>query len=59
MLLRRTLSVNERLAASFRDVRADQWQRTGIRSDAAHFTIDSFARYLIHDPIHHLHDVGA
>jgi hypothetical protein len=49
----------DRLAASFRGVQADQWQRTGLRSDGAHFTIDSFARYLIHDPIHHLHDVGA
>jgi DinB superfamily len=48
----------QRLAASFRDVHADQWQRTGLRSDGAHFTIDSFARYLIHDPVHHLHDVG-
>jgi DinB superfamily len=49
----------ERLAASFSDVEPDQWQRTGLRSDGAHFTIDSFARYLIHDPMHHLHDVGA
>jgi hypothetical protein len=48
-----------RLAASFGAVAGDQWQRTGLRSDGAHFTIDSFARYLIHDPIHHLHDVGA
>jgi DinB superfamily len=47
------------LAASFSEVTADQWQRTGLRSDGAHFTIDSFARYLIHDPVHHLHDVGA
>ncbi|MDX6199763.1 MAG: hypothetical protein QOJ79_2914 [Actinomycetota bacterium] len=31
--------------------------RTGRRSDGAVFTIDSFARYLLHDPVHHLHDV--
>jgi DinB superfamily len=48
----------ERLADSFRDVKADQWHRAGLRSDGARFTIDSFARYLIHDPLHHLHDVG-
>ena len=30
----------------------------GSRSDGAHFSVDSFARYLIHDPVHHLHDVG-
>lgn len=33
-----------------------EWHRTGTRSDGAHFTIDTFARYFIHDPIHHLHD---
>ncbi|MCU1591742.1 MAG: hypothetical protein JWP11_2998 [Frankiales bacterium] len=31
--------------------------RTGRRSDGALFTIESFARYLLHDPVHHLHDV--
>jgi hypothetical protein len=49
----------KRLAASFRNVKVNQWQRSGLRSDGAHFTINSFARYLIHDPVHHLHDVGA
>jgi len=32
--------------------------RTGRRSDGAAFTVESFARYLLHDPVHHLHDVG-
>lgn len=32
------------------------WTRTGTRSDGAHFTIATFARYFIHDPLHHLHD---
>jgi hypothetical protein len=45
------------LARRFESVAGDQWQRTGRRSDGASFTIDSFARYFIHDPIHHLHDV--
>jgi hypothetical protein len=31
--------------------------RAGRRSDGAVFTIESFARYLLHDPVHHLHDV--
>ena len=48
-----------RLAARFDSVSGPQWDRTGTRSDGAHFTIESFARYFIHDPIHHLHDVGA
>ena len=33
------------------------WQRTGLRSDGAAFTVESFTRYLLHDPIHHLTDV--
>jgi hypothetical protein len=46
-----------RLAARFDSVAGDQWERPGTRSDGAHFTIESFARYLIHDPVHHLWDV--
>jgi hypothetical protein len=34
----------------------DEWQRTGTRSDGVRFTVESFARYLIHDPVHHLDD---
>jgi len=47
----------ERLASRFDAVHGDQWERTGYRSDGAAFTVDSFARYLLHDPIHHLWDV--
>jgi hypothetical protein len=39
------------------DVVGDDWQRPGRRSDGAAFTVESFARYLLHDPIHHLTDV--
>jgi hypothetical protein len=45
------------LADRFAAVTGDQWHRTGTRSDGAHFTVDTFARYFIHDPVHHLHDV--
>jgi DinB superfamily len=45
------------LANRFDGVAGDQWRRAGTRSDGAHFTVESFARYLIHDPIHHLWDV--
>lgn len=45
------------LAARFATVRGDLWQRTGFRLDGAAFTVDSFARYLVHDPVHHLWDV--
>jgi hypothetical protein len=45
------------LAARFDGVHGEQWERPGRRSDGAHFTVATFARYFIHDPLHHLHDV--
>ena len=45
------------IAGHFEEVTGDQWTRTGRRSDGATFTVESFARYFIHDPVHHLHDV--
>ncbi len=45
------------LAAAFESVRGDEWQRRGRRSDGASFTVDSFSRYMVHDPVHHLFDV--
>ncbi len=45
------------LADRLAGVAAAQWDRPGRRSDGARFTVDSFARYLLHDPQHHLHDV--
>ena len=46
-----------KLATRFESVSGEQWDRPGTRSDGAHFTVESFGRYLIHDPIHHLWDV--
>jgi hypothetical protein len=45
------------IAATFEQVGGDQWERTGFRSDGARFTVESFARYFIHDPVHHYYDV--
>jgi Mycothiol maleylpyruvate isomerase N-terminal domain len=45
------------IAASFAAVTGDQWQRTGSRSDGARFTVETFARYFAHDPVHHLYNV--
>lgn len=46
-----------RLAAAFDTVEGEAWERTGTRGDGAHFTVETFARYLVHDPVHHLWDV--
>jgi len=45
------------IADRFEQLSPDQLQRTGRRSDGASFTIETFARYEIHDPLHHLWDV--
>ena len=45
------------IAGRFESVAGDRWQRTGNRSDGARFTVETFARYFIHDPVHHLYDV--
>ena len=47
----------EKLAGRFAGVSADQWGRPGRRSDGAAFTVETFGRYFIHDPVHHLYDV--
>ena len=46
------------LAGRFAAVSGDEWLRPGRRSDGASFTVETFARYFIHDPIHHLYDVA-
>lgn len=45
------------IADRFDGLEPRQWSRTGRRSDGASFTVDSFARYFLHDLVHHLHDV--
>jgi hypothetical protein len=47
------------LADRFDSVKGEQWSRTGFRSDGSAFTVESIAKYLMHDPVHHLWDVGA
>ncbi len=49
----------ERLAVDLGRALRSSPGRTGRRGDGARFTVDTLACYLIHDPIHHLQDVGA
>jgi hypothetical protein len=49
---------SDAVAASYAGVEGDQWQRTGRRSDGSVFTIDTLARYHLHDVEHHVHDVS-
>jgi hypothetical protein len=48
---------SDRLLADFGTVAGEEWQRPGRRSDGTLFTLDSLARYLSHDAVHHAWDV--
>ena len=50
-------SAAEQLASQLSTVSDLSWSRTGRRSDGATFTVGTIARYMIHDPIHHVWDV--
>jgi len=45
------------VADVFDDLTEEQWTRIGTRSDGAKFTVESFARYVVHDVQHHDHDL--
>ncbi|MGK8505340.1 DinB family protein [Nocardia asiatica] len=47
----------ERVARSFESVPPRRRGLRGARSDGALFTVESFARYFVHDLVHHVHDV--
>lgn len=51
------LAAADALAGVVAEITPDRYARTGMRSDGAVFTIESFGRYIVHDPIHHLADV--
>jgi hypothetical protein len=51
-------AAGERLATSFEAVDTLQWARPGRRSNGSVFTVESFSRYLAHDLVHHVHDIG-
>ncbi len=48
----------ETVAGTYESVPDNAWQRTGTRSDGEEFTVDTLARYHLHDLVHHAHDVS-
>lgn len=51
-------AAGETLAMQLDQVTDPEWQRPGRRSDGASFTVATIARYMVHDPIHHVWDVS-
>ena len=58
MVAAETVAAGEIIAARFDAMPADAWDRPGYRSDGSAFTVESLTRYFVHDPLHHLWDVG-
>ncbi|WP_067823838.1 DinB family protein [Nocardia inohanensis] len=49
--------VAEIAAAAFESVPEAERERAALRGNGSAFTIDSMARYFVHDLVHHVHDV--
>jgi len=49
----------EELASAVEQLRPDDFDRRGLRSNGSEFTVRSLLQYYLHDNLHHLHDVGA
>jgi hypothetical protein len=47
----------QRFVARIQSLKPEQYERRGIRSDGAEFTVVTFIQYFLHDVIHHLWDV--
>ncbi|UDY22888.1 DinB family protein [Nocardioides sp. Kera G14] len=52
------LAAGEAMASALFLVKDEQLQRTGKRSNGSRFTVETLARYFLHDIVHHTHDVG-
>jgi DinB superfamily len=48
-----------RLSAAYAGVSGSDWERRGLRSNGAEFTVLTLGRYGLHDLAHHLWDVRA
>jgi hypothetical protein len=49
----------ERFAVDLDTIAESELNRPGRRSNGSVFTVDSLARYFLHDLVHHVHDVRA
>jgi len=58
VVAREVTEAADAVAEEYAGVAGDQWQRPGTRSNGDRFTIDTFARYHLHDLVHHAHDVS-
>jgi len=50
---------SEELASAVEQLRPEDLDRRGLRSNGSEFTVRTLLQYYLHDNLHHLHDVGA
>lgn len=48
----------QRFATLVEPLAAEQWSRSGARADGSEFTVETVSVYLVHELVHHLHDVN-
>ncbi len=58
-LAERLTTAGERIALGFDALTTDQLNRSGRRSDGVAFTVAGLGKYLLHEVVHHLHDIEA
>jgi DinB superfamily len=47
----------DQIAARFDGVSGAEWEHVGHRSNGSVFTVETFGWYVLHDVVHHAHDV--
>jgi hypothetical protein len=57
VVAREIVEAGHAIADDFEAVTAQEWDRTGRRSDGKVFTVESLGKYLLHDVVHHANDV--
>ncbi|MBF0672291.1 MAG: DinB family protein [Salinibacterium sp.] len=51
------VEAGEAIADAYEGLAEEQWGRPGRRSNGSLFTVESLGRYMLHDVVHHAHDV--
>ena len=57
VVARELLAAADAAAARYASVPAEAWGRRGLRGNGSEFTVESIARYHLHDLVHHCWDI--
>ncbi|WP_403021897.1 DinB family protein [Salinibacterium sp. GXW1014] len=54
---REIVEAGESIADAYDELADEQWSRPGRRSNGSLFTVETLGKYMLHDVVHHAHDV--